>query len=203
MATVDYVKQTPQDSESCIVPRLIYRVCRHEKTVWNMIWLRRWWIDSLLPFRLIPLLHRKTTEMRILQSQQISFYVFEIIIAIIVVTLCSVLAQEDDKLANSIYRYFIADGIVSLIVLFLFITTIINFEKRNGRFYCLVAALMTFASFIIAIAVLKPSSNCANNSICTMRKAAAGFAIISFCLWLSNLDMLLTTYYISNFISMI
>lgn len=137
-------------------------------------------------------------EKQITITANFILYVFEIIIAVIIITLCSILAQRDNKLSSSIYRYLIADGVVSLIVSFLFITTIINFEKRNGSFYCLVSSLMTFVSFIIAIAVLIPKENCSSSSICTMRKVAAGFIIISFCLWLSNIVMLLTTYYISN-----
>lgn len=125
-------------------------------------------------------------------------YIFEMILAIIVITLSSILSENDHKISISIYRYLVADGAVSLIVSFLFITTVINFEKRNGGFYCLVAAIMTLASFILATAVLIPNSNCSTKSICTMRKAVAGFIIVSFFVWLSNLVMLMTTYYISN-----
>lgn len=199
MATEEYVKQNQMDSESVYNPQADLQSLSSRRKDLEHDLLKKVMNRPVASFPVETITgSQKYGDTHITITANFILYVFEIIIAIIVVTLCSVLAQRDGKLANSIYRYLIADGVISLIVSLLFITTIINFEKRNGSFYCLVAAIMTFVSFVIAIAVLIPSSNCANQSICTMRKAAAGFIIVSFCLWLSNIVMLLTTYYIAN-----
>ncbi|CUM56092.1 uncharacterized protein AC631_01463 [Debaryomyces fabryi] len=199
MATEEYVKQNEKDTESAYTPQPDLQSLSSRRKDLEHDLIKKVMNRPVASFPVGTMTGSQIYgDTHVTITANFILYVFEIIIAIIVVTLCSVLAQKDNKLDNSVYRYLIADGIVSLIVLLLFITTVINFEKRNGNFYCLVAAVMNFVSFVIAIAVLIPNSNCANESICTMRKAAAGFIIISFCLWLSNLVMLLTTYYISN-----
>ena len=198
-ATEEYERKNQMDSESVYSPQADLQSLSSRRKDLEHDLIKRVMNRPVASFSVGPITgSQKYGNTHITITANFILYVFEIIIAIIVVTLCSVLAQKDTKLSNSIYRYLIADGVISLIVSLLFISTIINFEKRNGSFYCLVAAIMTFVSFVIAIAVLIPNSNCENESICTMRKAAAGFIILSFCLWLSDLVMLLTTYYISN-----
>lgn len=199
IATEEYVMQNDKDIESAYTPQPDLQSLSSRRKDMEHDLIKKVMNRPVASFPIGTITgSQKYTDTHVTITANFILYVFEIIIAIIVVTLCSVLSQKDNKLSSSIYRYLIADGVVSLIVLLLFTTTIINFEKRNGNFYCLVAAVMNLVSFIISIAVLIPNSNCLNGSICTMRKAAAGFIIISFCLWLSNLVMLLTTYYISN-----
>lgn len=125
-------------------------------------------------------------------------YFFEMIIAIIIVTLSSILLRDDDRMGVGFYRYFIADSVISLIVSFLFMTTIVNFERRNGSFYVTAAMILSFVSFIITISVILPSKNCETSNICSLRRANSAFIIISAFLWLVDLVAFLTVLYISR-----
>lgn len=126
-------------------------------------------------------------------------YVFEIISAIIVITLSVILSNIDDDVSLSIYHYFIADQVLSLITALLFITTIINFEKRNGSFYCLATCLLTIVSFIMVNSTVLINTKCsASKTVCPMRKAVSSFIIISTFVWICDLVMFLTTLYISK-----
>lgn len=125
-------------------------------------------------------------------------YLFEIIIDIIIIVLSSVLVNKDRNVGVGIYRYFIADGSISLIISLLFISTIINFEKRNGSFYCLAATILKLVSFIMVVSHLLPKGNCKTRDICDTRKATSAFIIISTFIWIGNLVMFLTTLYISR-----
>lgn len=125
-------------------------------------------------------------------------YVFEIILAIIVITLSSLLVRQDRDVARGIYTYFIIDGLISLVVSILFVTTAINFEKRNGSFYCLAACLLTVISFIIVTCRVITTHKCKTHAICLMRNATSAFIIVSTFIWVTNLVMFLTTLYISR-----
>lgn len=125
-------------------------------------------------------------------------YFFEMIISIIIITLSGILETEDHRIDSGIYRYFIADGTISLIISILFMTTLINFEKRNGSFYVTAAMIISLVSYIISISHIIPDENCATSSICLLRKANSAFIIISAFLWLIDLTMFLTTLYISR-----
>ncbi|EGV63790.1 hypothetical protein CANTEDRAFT_113831 [Yamadazyma tenuis ATCC 10573] len=125
-------------------------------------------------------------------------YFFEMIVSIIIVTLSSVLLNTDDNISVGIYRFFIADSSIALIVSLLFISTLINFEKRNGSFYVTVSLILSFVSFVITISTILPSDSCATSSICSVRKANSAFIIISMFLWLCDLVSFLTILYISR-----
>ncbi|KAI5962460.1 uncharacterized protein KGF55_003536 [Candida pseudojiufengensis] len=125
-------------------------------------------------------------------------YLFEICCSIIEIVLSSVLLEHDTHIAIGIYRYFIADGIISLIISLLFILKAVNYEKRNGNFYCLVATIIKLVSFILIISYVFPTNNSGNNKIWSIRRAVGSFIIISTFLWIVNLIMFLTTLYISR-----
>ncbi|CUM64452.1 uncharacterized protein PRCAT00002056001 [Priceomyces carsonii] len=139
----------------------------------------------------------KLDEKEIVISYHIILYLIEVIFEVIVISLSSALLKKDGSVSKAMYRYFVASGTVSLIVSFLFISTIINFEKRNGSFYCLAAALLMTTAFILVTAVLLPMK-CSNGTICSMRKAVGAFIILSTFLWVGNLVIFLTTLYISR-----
>lgn len=124
-------------------------------------------------------------------------YVVEIICETILIILSSVMLLQDTDTPKAIYRYFIADASISMIVSLLFVFHIINFEKRNGSFYCLAACLITVVSFILSVSqlVAKP---CHSSGICNTRRTITAFIIISTFLWVGNLVMFLTTLYISK-----
>lgn len=123
---------------------------------------------------------------------------FQIIFGIIIITLASVLGSEDFRIAIGIYRYFIAVGVITLVVSLLFITKTINFERRNGIFYCLISCILTGVSLVLSITSIATNLNCATGSICAMRKTLSTFAILSFFLWVCTMVMYLTTLYISR-----
>lgn len=123
---------------------------------------------------------------------------FQVAFGIIVMTLASVLTGSDDRISAGIYRYFIAVGVITLVVSLLFITKAINFEKRNGIFYCLLVCVLTGVSLILSITSIATNNNCAKSAICLQRKVLATFAILSFFLWICTLVMFLTTLYISR-----
>lgn len=125
-------------------------------------------------------------------------YIFEVISAIIVITLSAILASKDTDIGKGFYRYFIADQVLSMLTALLFITTVINFEKRNGSFYCTAACLLTIVSFIMVVAIILPHNHCPSKAVCDMRKAVSSFIIISTIVWISDLVMFLTTVYISR-----
>ncbi|CAK7918743.1 hypothetical protein CAAN3_25S00188 [[Candida] anglica] len=125
-------------------------------------------------------------------------YVFEIFFAIIVITLAGVLLSNDGMGKTGIYRYFIADGVISLFVSLLFVFSVINFEKRNGNFYCLLATILNIVSFIMVTSTIIPNKSCSKPSICNMRRALTAFIILSMFIWFTNLIMFITTKYIST-----
>lgn len=124
--------------------------------------------------------------------------VFQIMFGIVIIALASTLGSQDQRISIGIYRYFIAVGVITLVVSLLFITKAINFDRRNGVFYCLLACVLTGVSLILSITSVATNNNCASDSICQMRKALSTFAILSFFLWLCMLVMFLTTLYISR-----
>lgn len=123
---------------------------------------------------------------------------FQIIFGIIIITLASVLGSEDTRIAMGIYRYFIAVGVITLVVLLLFVLKTINFERRNGIFYCLLLCVLTGVSLVLSISTIATNSNCATSDICAMRKTLSTFSIVSFFFWICTLVMYLTTLYISR-----
>ena len=125
-------------------------------------------------------------------------YLFEFLLAMVIITISSILLQTDDTVSKGIYRYFIADCSISLIISLCFMTTLINFERRNGSFYCTLAFIMSVVSFIITVSYIIPHEECPSNQICDLRKANSGLIIISTFLWLGDLIMFLTTLYISR-----
>ncbi|KAI5954295.1 hypothetical protein KGF54_002070 [Candida jiufengensis] len=125
-------------------------------------------------------------------------YLFEICCSIIEIVLSSVLLDHDHNISVGIYRYFVADGIISLIIALLFTLQAVNYEKRNGNFYCLAATIIKLVSFILVISYVFPSDNAATDKIWSIRRAIGSFIIISTFLWIINLIMFLTTLYISR-----
>ncbi|KAK6462761.1 hypothetical protein DFJ63DRAFT_174640 [Scheffersomyces coipomensis] len=125
-------------------------------------------------------------------------YFIQMIFNIIVIVLASILSNIDHDISAGFYRYFIADSILSLLVCFMFIANIINFEKRNGSFYCLTALLMNLASFIMVLSYIIPKRHCPSTSICNMRYASSSFIIFSTLIWLCEMVVFLTTLYISR-----
>lgn len=127
----------------------------------------------------------------------ILLYLFEITCEMVLIILSSVMLRDDHSTPKAIYRYFIANGGISMIVSLLFICQIINFEKRNGSFYCLAATMITVVSLILSISQLE-SKSCPSTGVCNTRKTITAFIIMSTFLWISNLVMFLTTLYISK-----
>lgn len=123
---------------------------------------------------------------------------FQVMFGIIIIVLASVLGTNDARISTGIYRYFIAVGVIVLVVSMLFFTKAINFERRNGIIYCLICCVLTGVSLILSITSIATNSNCASSDICMQRKVLASFAILSFFLWMCTLVMYLTTLYISR-----
>lgn len=124
--------------------------------------------------------------------------IFQIMFGIIIIALASVLGSQDSLISLGIYRYFIAVGVITLVVSLLFVTKAINFERRNGIFYCLLACVLTGVSLVLSIVTVATDNHCRSSSVCLMRKALSTFAILSFFLWLCQLVMFLTILYISR-----
>lgn len=138
------------------------------------------------------------TEKSITITANFVLYFFELIVAIIIVTISSILVKNDDRISPHIYRFFIADSAISLIVSILFMTTIVNFEKRNGSFYVTAAMILSMISFIMTVSTVIPHGDCQTASICQLRKANSAFIIISSFLWFFDLISFLTILYISR-----
>ncbi|CAK9437230.1 uncharacterized protein LODBEIA_P16080 [Lodderomyces beijingensis] len=125
-------------------------------------------------------------------------YLFEICCSIIEIVLASVLLRQDRDVSVGIYRYFVADGSISLIISLLFALQVINYEKRNGSFYCLAATIIKLVSFFLIISYIFPLATYATSKIWSIRRANGAFIIISTFLWVINLVMFSTTLYISR-----
>lgn len=125
---------------------------------------------------------------------------FQIAFGVIITTLASVLTSVDDRVDGGFYRYFIAVGVIVLVVALLFISKTINFERRKGVVYCLGACILTAVALILSITSIATNNNCATVQICQMRKALATFSIFSFILWICTLMVFLTTFYIARLI---
>lgn len=125
---------------------------------------------------------------------------FQIAFGVIITTLASVLTSVDDRVDGGFYRYFIAVGVIVLVVALLFISKTINFERRKGVVFCLGACILTAVALILSITSIATNNNCATLQICQMRKALATFSILSFILWICTLMVFLTTFYIARLI---
>lgn len=125
---------------------------------------------------------------------------FQICFGIIVTTLASVLASTDDRIDTGLYRYFIAVGVIVLVVGLLFISKTINFERRKGVFYCLLACILTGVALVLSITSVATNNNCQTSGICLMRKVLATFSILSFILWVCTLMVFLTVLYMCRVI---
>lgn len=147
----------------------------------------------------IRVLGKENNERKILFfSAKFFIFLTKLVLSILVISLSSVLASQDSKVDSAIYKFFIAQGAVSLVASLLFLTTIVSFEKRNGSFYVCAVMLTTFVTFVISLAVLIPNNHCASSSVCVTRKVLASINIISFLLWLSTLVVYFTTISISR-----
>lgn len=124
----------------------------------------------------------------------------QIAFGVIITTIASVLASIDNRIDAGYYRYFIAVGVIVLVVGLLFITKTINFERRKGVLYCLLASVLTGVALILSIATIATDNNCQTAEICQMRKVLATFSILSFFLWVCALMVFLTVLYISKLI---
>ncbi|QRG38107.1 hypothetical protein FDK38_002499 [Candidozyma auris] len=124
--------------------------------------------------------------------------ILQIIFGIIIIVIASTLGTQDPIVSIGIYRYYIAVGVITLVVSLLFVTKALNFDRRNGIFYCLLACVLTGVSLILSITSVATNNNCNTESVCQMRKALSTFAILSFFLWLCMFVMFLTTLYISK-----
>lgn len=125
---------------------------------------------------------------------------FQIAFGVIITTIASVLASIDDRIDTGLYRYFIAVGVIVLVVALLFVSKSINFERRKGVLYCLLASILTLVALVLSITSIATNNNCLTSQICQLRKVLATFAILSFFLWLCALMMFLTVLYISKMI---
>lgn len=124
-------------------------------------------------------------------------YLFEILCGIASISLLSVLLGNDKDFPRGIYRFMIADSVISTVVAFLFITAVVDLQRRSGSFYCAAAAIIKLVLFILVVSKVVPTP-CSGNSICKVRKAVTAFTIILTFLWETHLVMFLTTSYISQ-----
>lgn len=124
--------------------------------------------------------------------------VLQVMFSIVVTTLASVLLPIDVRISGSIFRYFIAAGVMSLVVALLFVSKTVRYEKRNAAVFCALACVFTGVSLVLAIATFATDSNCATKQICSMRKALATLSILSFLLWMGTTIVYVTTLYISR-----
>lgn len=124
--------------------------------------------------------------------------VLQVMFSIVVTTLASVLLPIDLRISSSIFRYFIAAGVMSLVVALLFVSKTVRYEKRNAAVFCTLACVFTGVSLVLAIATFASDSNCATKQICSMRKALATLSILSFLLWMGSTIVYVTTLYISH-----
>ncbi|RCK63370.1 hypothetical protein Cantr_10181 [Candida viswanathii] len=131
-------------------------------------------------------------------SANFVLYVFEVCCSIVEIVLSSLLLQNDQDIAGGYYRYLIADGIISLVISFLFAFQIINYEVRNGSFYCLTATICKFAAFIVVITSIFPEDQRRTQEIWNMRRGMGAVIIVSTFLWVINMVMFATTLYISR-----
>ena len=131
-------------------------------------------------------------------SANFVLYIFEVCCSVVEIVLSSLLLQHDSDIAGGYYRYLIADGIISLVIALLFALQIINYEVRNGSFYCLVATICKFAAFIVVITTVFPEIDYRTDDIWSMRRGMGAIVIISTVLWVTNMVMFVTTLYISR-----
>lgn len=124
--------------------------------------------------------------------------VLQLLLSIVVTTLLSVLGSADVRTSSSIYRYFIAAGVMSLVAALLFVSKTVRYEKKNAAVFCSLACIFTGVALVLAIATFATDSNCATAQICSMRKALATITILSFLLWMGSTIVYVTTLYISH-----
>lgn len=191
----DYMKQ--RDSQATVVPDTERRNPQKTQLPENNL-LERVMNRPVLTFgpKEVDPFDPQSRNFHFTASNVIDF--FQIIFGVVIIALASTLGSQDSRISIGIYRYFIAVGVITLVVSLLFIGKAINFDRRNGVFYCLLACVLTGVSLILSITSVATNNNCESDSICQMRKALATFSILSFFLWLCMLVMFFTTLYISK-----
>lgn len=122
-------------------------------------------------------------------------HIFEMICGIVSTTISAILIDRDNAFEPAVYRYILADLIITLVISLLFVTRAINYESRNGVFYSVCATILKIASFVLVVADVLPNDDCKSN-ICPMRQTLALFIIICTFLWVINLVIFLTTVYV-------
>jgi hypothetical protein len=137
-------------------------------------------------------------ETELLVSYNFVMYVLEIIIAIVIITLAGILLHNDTEAKRGIYRFLIANGSITLVVSALFVLTIIDFEKKNGSFYCFLTFVVNFVAFIMVVSNVLGNKTCTDRAMCHLRRAVSAFVIISMFVWFANTIVYVTTYYISR-----
>ena len=137
-------------------------------------------------------------ETELLVSYNFVMYILEIIFAIVILTLAGILLHNDREAKRGIYRFLIADGAITLVVSALFVLTIIDFEKKNGSFYCFLTFVVNFVAFIMVVSNVLGNKACTDRAMCHLRRAVSAFVIISMFVWFANTVVYVTTYYISR-----
>lgn len=131
-------------------------------------------------------------------SYHFFLYFFEAVFEIIIIILSSFLLSIDNQIDSGIYRYFVGSSVVEVVIALAFLTTLIDFENRNGNFYCIIATVLCSISFIMTCSQILSKPNCSSSNICGMRKALLSFVIMSTFLWVITLTMYLTTIYVAK-----
>lgn len=131
-------------------------------------------------------------------SSSTLFEVLQVLFSIVVLTLSSVLSSSDSRVGISVYRFFIAASVMSLVVALLFVSKTLKYERRNSAVFCALVCIFTGVALVLAITTFASNSDCLTGQICSMRKGLATITILSFLLWMCTSIVYITTLYISH-----
>ena len=111
-------------------------------------------------------------------SANFVIYVFEVCCSVVEIVLSSILLQRDQDIGVDIIDIFGRwNNIINCFPLFAL--QVINYEIRNGIFYCLVSTICKFVSFIFIISHIFPHNTYATHEIWQMRRGVGAIIIIS------------------------
>lgn len=87
------------------------------------------------------------------------YEVLQVILSIAATTLASILVSADTTVRVSVYRYWIAVGVISLVVAFLLVRKALCYENRSAAFFFALACVFACAANLLAKVTFPTSVN--------------------------------------------
>ncbi|ODV63196.1 MARVEL domain-containing protein ASCRUDRAFT_127851 [Ascoidea rubescens DSM 1968] len=124
---------------------------------------------------------------------------FQIVLQIITITLCSQsLNYDDTEINRSVWSFLISQAAIIMSVSSLFVLRILNFSQNNCIFYSIICCCLTISAFGVCVGILMPADCTNSQKYCDIRKAVTSMVCVSTFVWLIDLVIFTTIFYIAR-----